>query len=168
MRNRGDRRGLNPRQLEPQGRSRAKKKSNSKWVPSDDEPPDARNSPGGDGQSVPGTDIRECEDCGEEAPVRGPGRLRACSHCGERVCPWCDHHVHAMGRWKARQESHAVYALPDLEGVETSLLWRVAREAHVALATVMAVAGGWTRSSSGKALPVGKVRTAARAVARGA
>jgi hypothetical protein len=47
-----------PRQLEPQGRSRAKKKSNSKWVPSDDEPPDVRNLPGSDGQSVPGTDIR--------------------------------------------------------------------------------------------------------------
>lgn len=58
MQNRGDRRGLNPRQLEPQGRSRAKKQSNSKWVPSDDDPPDVRNLPGSDGQSVPGTDIQ--------------------------------------------------------------------------------------------------------------
>lgn len=58
MRNRGDRRGLNPRQLEPQGSSLAKKRSNSHWVPSDYEPPDVRNIPVSDGQSVPGTDIQ--------------------------------------------------------------------------------------------------------------
>lgn len=57
MRNRGDRRGLNPRQLEPQGTPRAKKRSNSKWEPSDDEPPDVRNIPRSDGESVPGPDI---------------------------------------------------------------------------------------------------------------
>jgi hypothetical protein len=32
----------------------------------------------------------ECEDCGEEMPPNT--RRRTCSHCGLKVCGWCDHH----------------------------------------------------------------------------
>lgn len=44
---------------------------------------------------------RACDDCDETI---GPGeRRRRCGHCALHVCWHCYHHVHALGRARARQ-----------------------------------------------------------------
>jgi hypothetical protein len=42
--------------------------------------------------------MKACEDCEDEVP-----RRRRCKRCGLLVCPFCDHHVHALERWRAAQ-----------------------------------------------------------------
>ena len=61
-RNRGDRRGLNPRQLEPQGSTRAGKRNDCEGCSLCEETDSVPEYPGGDGHSAPGADIR-CGDC---------------------------------------------------------------------------------------------------------
>lgn len=43
--------------------------------------------------------MRECDDCGEET-----SRRKRCWHCGQFVCPYCWHHVHACEPGHSRVE----------------------------------------------------------------
>lgn len=60
-RNRGDRRGLNPRQLEPQGSTHTEKPNDYVWERSRDVPSKHPNCPHCDTHSAPGADIDPLE-----------------------------------------------------------------------------------------------------------
>lgn len=79
-----------------------------------------------------------------------------------------------LGFWPTgdRTPARARLRLPSFEGIPPERFWALAHRAHVSLATVMAVAGGYeTPGANGEQVSprvVAKVRAAARAMAGGA